>query len=261
MKKIKVSVLISLVVLFSACNSRPIHVFMAGDSTMAEKPLSKPVTDSVIGEVFDEVFLERGWGMFLPVYLKKNTELINLAQNGRSTRSFKEQGRWYQITEQLQAGDVVVIQFGHNDGSVNKADRYTPPEDYRSNLVQMVKDVRAKKAYPILCTSIAKRKFDQEGKIVSTHGVYPDIAKEVADSMHVPLVDLFQQTIDWLEAAGVEKSVQYFHKIPADGKSKLFPKGLDDNTHLNEQGAVIVAGFFAKAVKKQKIKPLSKYIR
>lgn len=240
---------------------RPVQVFMAGDSTMAEKPLTKSVTDSATGQKFEEKFLERGWGMLLPEYLDNKTVVRNFAQNGRSTRTFIEQGWWEKIITQVQPGDVVIIQFGHNDCAKDKPDRYTTPDDYRKNLIRFIDEVKAKKGYPILCTSIARRKFDASGKLVDTHGEYPPIVREVAQMKNVPMIDMQKQTTAWLEKEGVEPSKQYFHKIPADGSSKLYPKGLDDNTHLNEKGARIVAGFFAQEIKEKRVKPLAKHLK
>lgn len=252
-------VLILCAGLFSA-KQRPMQVFMAGDSTMAQKPLTKSVTDTLLDVTYEENFLERGWGMLLSEYLDDGAIVRNYAQNGRSTRTFIEQGWWDKIISQVQTGDAVIIQFAHNDCAINKPDRYTTPEDYRKNLIRFVDDVKAKKGKPILCTAIARRKFDKKAKLVDTHGVYPHITREVAHLNKVPMIDMQKMTTEWLEELGIEESRQYFHKIPADGSSKLFPKGLDDNTHLNEKGARIVAGFFALELQNKRINPISKHL-
>ena len=51
------------------------------------------------------------------------------------------------------------------DEAKEKADRYTPPTDYRNNLIKFVSEARAKKAIPVLLTPIMRRKFDKEGKL------------------------------------------------------------------------------------------------
>ena len=255
--KSKILVLLCLSALFLSFKTRPIHVFMAGDSTMANKLFYKSVTDSFTGEVTYEKFLERGWGQLLPEYFTDHVIVRNFAQNGRSTRTFISEGWWNKLISEVQKGDYVVIQFGHNDGAKNKPDGYTSPEDYRTNLIRFVDEVKAKGAIPIICTSVMRRKFDAEGKLVDTHGVYPEICREVARLKNVPLMDMQKQTTEWLEQQGPVKSKQYFHKIPA-GVSKLYPKGLDDNTHFNEKGARIVAGFFVQGLKEQQITPLVK---
>src|SRR3954447_14967760 len=124
-----------------AAQNKPITIFMAGDSTMAIKqPDKRP---------------ETGWGEMLGKYFKDGTAKIdNRAMNGRSTKSFISEGRWQAIINDVQKGDYVLIQFGHNDESKDKGERYTPLEDYRNNLTRFVEEVRAKGANPVLLTPV-----------------------------------------------------------------------------------------------------------
>src|SRR5438067_10884424 len=84
-----------------------ITIYMIGDSTMANKPLKAPNP-------------ERGWGQILPIYFKENVHIENHAQNGRSTKSFIDEGRWKTVLDRLRPGDYVIIQFGHNDEKKDK---------------------------------------------------------------------------------------------------------------------------------------------
>lgn len=251
----KLFAILIICIIFIAANTRPVHIFMAGDSTMANKPFYKNITDSLTAEITQEIFLERGWGQILPEFFTDQVIIKNLAQNGRSTKTFVSEGWWKKIIDNLEKNDYVIIQFGHNDSSLTKSGR-TTPEEYRSNLIRFVDEVKAKGGNPILCTSVARRKFDKDGKLVDTHGVYPDIVRELAKDKKVILIDLQKQTSDWLSAEGVAKSKLYFHKF-APGISKLFPKGLDDNTHFNEKGARKVAAFFVEGLKASKITDLT----
>src|SRR5207302_8667082 len=117
----------------------PITIYLAGDSTMAQKlPEKRP---------------ETGWGEMLGRFFQDGTVIIdNRAQNGRSTRTFISEGRWQAIVGAIQPGDYVLIQFGHNDESKEKVDRYTPPVDFRNNLIKFVSDVRAREATPVIRT-------------------------------------------------------------------------------------------------------------
>jgi lysophospholipase L1-like esterase len=81
--------------------ARPVHAFMIGDSTMADK---KPSTEP-----------ERGWGQMLQSFFKDSVKIVNYAQNGRSSKSFIDEGLWQAVLDGLQPGDYVIIQFGHND--------------------------------------------------------------------------------------------------------------------------------------------------
>ncbi|MEO8625039.1 MAG: GDSL-type esterase/lipase family protein, partial [bacterium] len=129
----------------------PITVYIAGDSTAAEKlPEKRP---------------ETGWGEMLGQYFRADeVRIANRALNGRSTRTFISEGKWRAITDSLNAGDYVLIQFGHNDEVPTKA-TYTPPADFTRNLTLMVNEVRAHKAIPVLLTPVYRRKFDQNGRI------------------------------------------------------------------------------------------------
>ncbi|NJL29323.1 MAG: hypothetical protein HC897_16275 [Thermoanaerobaculia bacterium] len=102
-------------------------LFLAGDSTMADKPkLDHP---------------ERGWGQLFRELVLPPLRLDNRAVNGRSTKSFRDQGHWSALLESLEAGDWVVIQFGHNDGKVSDPARFTEPDgEYRANLQRFVRE-------------------------------------------------------------------------------------------------------------------------
>lgn len=226
-------------------------ILMMGDSTMADKPLVKSVTDTITGETFEEPFLERGWGQLLPELVSEGTEVLNYGRNGRSTRTFIEEGLWTELYGNIAPGDVVIIQFGHNDGVITKRS-YTMPAQFRLNFVAFVNEVKDAGGYPVLCTPVARRRFDESGNLVPTHGEFPDIIRSVAKQTNVPLIDMEEMTSDWLQNAGEEGSKAFFHKLPA-GVSRLYPKGLDDNTHFNEEGARAVAQMFVREVKKQEL--------
>ena len=124
------SFFVLLFVSWSAYGEQPVTIHLAGDSTMAEKlPEKRP---------------ETGWGECLQSFFdEKRVVVKNYAKNGRSTRTFISEGLWSALLEQVKAGDYVMIQFGHNDESKEKVDRYTPPEDFRKNLIRFIEDVRA----------------------------------------------------------------------------------------------------------------------
>lgn len=256
----KITFVIGLALFFlMGFTAKPVKVLLAGDSTMADKPLFKSVKDTVSGETFEEAFLERGWGQLLPQFLSENAEVVNYARNGRSTRTFVEEGLWTELINNAGKGDIVIIQFGHNDEVPTKKS-YTNPAQFRLNFVAFVNEVKAKGAHPILCTSVARRKFDEQGNLVATHDEYPEMIRLVAAQENVPLIDMEVITSEWLQDAGVEESKSFFHKI-APGISRLYPKGLDDDTHFNEKGARIVAEFFVNEVKQQNIEEVLKLIK
>jgi lysophospholipase L1-like esterase len=249
MKKFLLSLILVVVVLWAmSCSDKSVRIFMAGDSTMADKPLYRTFTDSVTQEKYEEENPERGWGQLLPIYFNDKVEIHNHARNGRSTRTFISEGRWQTLVDSLQKGDYVIIQFGHNDQSRGKTDRYTPPEDYKRNLENFVADVRAKDATPVLCTPVVRRRFDTLGNFYDVHGVYPDLARKVAEEQQVLLADMHRSTEKLLQKYGKEESKSLFLHIPA-GIYRSLPNGKVDDTHFNEHGATIAAGLFVEDVK------------
>ena len=225
----------------------PITVYLAGDSTMAEKLENKRP--------------ETGWGEKLQQYFDtKKVKIDNRAQNGRSTKSFIDEGRWQKIVDDLKRGDYVFIEFGHNDEKIEDPKRYAAPNtDYRNNLIRFIKDVRAKKAFPVLLTSVMRRKFDESGNFVDTHGEYPDAVRKVAAELKVPLIDMHRLSEAIIKKYGVEDSRKLFLQLKA-GENANYPKGVEDNTHFNNFGAEEMAKAAVAEIEKQKIK-LRKYLK
>ncbi|WP_041523506.1 rhamnogalacturonan acetylesterase [Gilvimarinus agarilyticus] len=221
------------------------QVFMAGDSTMSIK------------EVKD--YPETGWGVPFSYFFAEDIVVDNRARNGRSTRTFKSEGRWQGIMDELQAGDYVFIQFGHNDQSEHKKDRYTPPADFGKNLEGFIADVRGKKAEPILLTPITRRYFNEQGVIEPTHGVYADLVRDVASEQKVTLLDMEAITREYFQAMGDDLSALRFMHIAPDLHPN-YPIGVNDNTHLNHLGAREVAQLVLTELKRQD-HPLAKQLR
>lgn len=241
------SVLFLLLLISGSVLARePITIYLAGDSTMAQKlPEKRP---------------ETGWGEALQKFFQEEKVRIeNHAQNGRSTRTFITEGRWQAIIDKLKKGDYVFIQFGHNDESKEKVDRYTPPEDYRRNLIKFITDVRAKKGIPILLTSVMRRRFAPDGKFLDTHGEYPDIVRAVAAENKVALLDMHRSSEKVVKQYGVEGSRQLFLQL-APGENPNYPKGIEDNTHFKPLGADEMARLAVAAMRQQKI-GLVKYLK
>ncbi len=244
----KASILIVMIAaVFAGCNTqKPVTVYMVGDSTMADR--------------YDTIETpERGWGQVFPTYLNENVTIKNHAKNGRSTKSYLDEGRWDNVMETLGKGDIVIIQFGHNDAKESDTVRFCPPDKYAENLRLMISQAKSVGALPILCTPIARRHF-KNGELEYVHGDYPDAAKKVAAEENVPLVDMTAKTMEWLGELGDEGSQPYFVYIMAPGEYSKYPEGKTDNTHLRLAGALHVAQMFAQAVKEQGIEPLNRYV-
>jgi lysophospholipase L1-like esterase len=186
---------------------------------------------------------------FFPELLKEHITLENHAVNGRSTKSFIDEGRWQAVFDSLRQGDYVFIQFGHNDQKSEDPARYAAPQTaYRHNLERFISETRQKNATPVLFTSIVRRKFDDTGRLTDTHGDYPPAAREVASAMQVTLIDLEQLTRNLVEGTGDEASKAiYLWTEP----SERFPKGRQDDTHLSLEGARQVSWMAGEELKKK----------
>lgn len=226
-------------------SGRKTTIFIAGDSTAQTYREEK---DGLI----------KGWGQMLPLFLDNKIALSNHAMGGRSTKSFIAEGRWDSLISQVRAGDFVLIQFGHNDAST-KPERHASYEDYRKNLVKFITDVRAKKATPILLTSVVMRTFVKGNLVDDRLKGYPVIVRQLAREMNVPLVDINLKTRDFITLLGDSASIPYYrHVKPGEDPKK--PEGLVDDTHTMEKGATNVAKFVAEGLQELNIKGLSKHI-
>lgn len=236
---------LSLAGALSAATQPVPRVHLIGDSTMANKPLDLP---------------ERGWGMsFAPLFVDP-TAVRNHAVNGRSTKSFIAEGRWATVVAQLQPGDFALIQFGHNDEKTEDATRGTDPATtFRDNLRRFIRETRAARATPILATPVARRKFDPDGRVIATHGAYPDAIRAVAAAEGIALVDLERATSAWLQAAGDEPSKKFFMWLKP-GEHPQYPAGLQDDTHFVAAGADHVAALAADALRAQN-HPLARWLK
>jgi lysophospholipase L1-like esterase len=114
-----------------------------------------------------------------------------------------------------------------------------PFGSFKQNFERFVRDVREKKALPILATPIARRRFDKDGKFFDTHGDYPEAIRQVAKEQGVPLLELHTKTCELLKQLGPEQSIKLFNYATPGEYAKL-PEGLKDDTHLNAFGATRV---------------------
>lgn len=272
MRKLKniIYLLIVVITLSAFKRDNTITIFMIGDSTMANKPIKN-------GN------LERGWGMALQCYFDEGIIVDNHAVNGRSSKSFIDEGRWKVVVDKIKPGDYVFIQFGHNDEKP-KADRHTDPgSTFDDNLRKFIRETREKGGIPVLFNSVVRRNFlksapdndddealrnttgptkiqsNEEGDIlVDTHGDYVVAPRNVAKEMNVPFVDANKITHDLEQGFGKEKSKK-LHMWFLPGEEPSVPKGRQDNTHYSVYGAHVVARLLTDAIAKE-VPALRKHI-
>lgn len=269
MKKVLSFMLVSVCLLLMTSSSKQTTIFVIGDSTAAEKsnPSSNP---------------ERGWGMVLQGCFDEGILVDNHAVNGRSSKSFRDEGRWQKVLDRIRPGDYVIIQFGHNDEKPNPVLHTDVGSTFDANLARYVEETRSKGGIPVLMNSVVRRlwyvdkmKNDDDEKLrgttfaneeiinsdtlVDTHGAYIVAPRQVARKMRVAFVDANKITHDIETRMGAIDS-RRLHMWFRPGEMASIPQGRQDNTHYNAFGAHVVANALADALADQ-IPALRKHVR
>jgi len=215
---------------------KQITIFMLGNSTMADKPYRNGNP-------------EKGWGQVFPLYFNENIKIKNFAVNGRSTKSFIDEGRWETVKKLIKPGDYVFIEFGHNDEKKEDPKRFTDPNtDFKKNLEIFVTETTERGGHPVLITPIYRRKFDASGSPEDTHGLYPGAVKDVASKLKVPLIDLHSKSGALLRKYGAENSKKlYLWVLP--GEYDSVKVGLQDDTHFSAVGAFRICDLVVEELK------------
>lgn len=265
---------------FTTKEKRP-TIFMIGDSTMANKPI-------------EGNNLERGWGQMLSGYLTDDILVRNFAINGRSSKSFIDEGVWNKVLAEIKPGDYVFIQFGHNDEKADSTRHTKPGSTFDDNLRKFVSESKAKGAIPVLLNSIVRRNFgtntdsktitgavnqddqmisanldakkeasanppEEEGTtLIDTHGEYLNSPRNVAKELNVHFVDMNKITHDIVSNLGSRDSKKLYMWV-APNTIPAIPKGREDNTHLNVYGARLFAKKALEAVV-EIVPSLSQYV-
>lgn len=232
-------------------------IFMVGDSTMANKKI-------------DGGKKERGWGMVLKCFFDDDIVIDNHAINGRSSKSFIDEGRWDVVKSRIQKGDYVIIQFGHNDEKPQPARHTEPGTTFDANLRKMVRETREQGGIPILMNAVARRNFykvapenkddeklrntvgatavpEESDTLYDTHGAYLLSPRNVARETGARFIDANAITSQLEQSLGKHESKK-LHMWFLPGEEPSVPQGRQDNTHYNVYGAHVVARLLSKAI-------------
>lgn len=210
-------------------------VFIAGDSTASEYG--------------PERYPRMGWGQVLGDFYGEGINVVDLAISGRSARSYIDEGLFAELEKQLDQGDILLIQFGHNDQKAHSPERYAPADTaFKNYLRQYIDMARDKGANPVLLTSIVRRKFE-DGKLKPTHGQYPQAVRDLAAETGVGLIDMTHLSRQFVSRLGEQESKAiYLHSEGADGP-------IEDNTHFSERGAYAMAAMVEQGLDTLQIVP------
>lgn len=259
-----------------------IRVFIAGDSTASNYDV--------------DVNPRMGWGQVFDRKLKdKHVQVVNVAQSGRSSRSFINEGWFGMIGQEIRKGDYLLVQFGHNDEKcgyepprpapardlIDIANLCTYPGDgagvpaemsFRKTLEKYIALAKNAGATPVLITPVTRRSF-KNGKIgATTHtwgrgkvpGDYSQTIRDTAKANKVALVDLDTLSMDFFNKMGEQESLNYYLAVdPARYPYYAGKTGTNikpDNTHFQEKGAEAIAGLVVDGIKADKL-PLAKHLK
>ncbi len=214
-----------------ALKNKALTVFLAGNSTVVDQE-NEPYAS---------------WGQMITRYFDNNVLIANYAESGESLLSFKNARRLDKILSLMKEGDYLFIEFGHNDQKLSGegVGAYTSFSDL---LKEFIAAVQLKGGIPVLVSPMHRRFFDDEGKVMHTHGDYPDAVRKVAKDENIALIDLNQMSKIVYEAWGPEESKNAFVHYPA-GTFPNQDKALEDNTHFNNYGAWIMALCIMKGIR------------
>lgn len=192
----------------------------------------------------------RGWGWALPEYVREGVSVSNHGLSGTSTKSFWDQKLFEPIEAGMQSGDLLLIQFGHNDEKEDEERHTDPDTTYTENLKRYCDIAISKGATPVLMTPVSRRFFLDDGiNMLYTHGEYPAAVRRLAAKEDITLCDLKQLSRDLylrLKADLAEKLFVVLEK----GEHPDFPDGHVDKTHFNAVGAAIIARLVADDLRK-----------
>jgi len=155
---------------------------------------------------------------------------------------------------QIQPGDYLFIQFGHND----QKPKAVSLDDYKTLLADAIAATRAKGAIPVLVTSMNRRTFDADKRITNSLSPYTEAVREVAAAQHTDLIDLNAMSKTLFEAMGPEASKKAFMHYPAN----VYPnqtEAINDDTHFNSYGAYELARCVVHGIRAGKL-PLKKFL-
>lgn len=208
-------------------------IFMIGDSTMKYNNFFR--------------YPQTGWGQVLHLFTKNEWLVEDHAENGRSTKSFIEEGRFDAVLNKMETGDFVICQFGHNDEKIQDPTRYTTPYGtYQENLKYFADKVKERGGHIVYATSITRHKFEN-GVCINSHEDYPKAMLDFCRENNYTCIDLNQLTMDLYTNLGEEESKKY-HMIFPENTYHNYPEGKDDHSHLVYVGALMVCELFVRAI-------------
>jgi fibronectin type 3 domain-containing protein/lysophospholipase L1-like esterase len=238
-------------------------------NTPAAKPTIFIASDSTV-QTYDAFYYpQTGWGQVLhsffgefvgeyeaencnysqaQVYETENVVIENRAIGGRSSKSFIEEGKLDDLLEDVKPGDYVLVQWGHNDATYSRPNRYVSSSDFSKYIQTYVDGVRQRGGTPVLVTPVARYSPNPDGTFNSSFEAYRQVMLAMSTEQNIPLLDLTSASIELCEALGVEGAKALFLHLAAGDYDGYYSGGVSDSTHLQYYGAYKFAQCVAKLI-------------
>lgn len=202
-------------------------IHLIGDSTVAAcPPHESPMA---------------GWGQVLANLIEHRLgvqlTVKNHAKSGASSNSYIEEGLFDKAFHEVMEGDVVLIQFGHND---QKDYGTKTAQVYTDTLTRYLNQAYQCKARAILVTPVHRRFFKETGEVRNTLDDFPGAVRQLSQDYGCPCIDLSKITERLYSLFGIEGSKRLFVHFDK-GDNDNYPNGVADNTHFSYEGAKCVA--------------------
>ncbi len=240
-----------------------------------EKPTVFVASDSTV-QTYDEYYYpQTGWGQVVSSYFgdlveerecdncdygqsqtyeTTNVVVENRALGGRSSKSFIEEGKLDDILEDVKPGDYLLVQWGHNDATASRPNRYVSSSDFAQYIMAYVEGAYQRGAIPVLVTPVMRYSYkaDADGNLISFNSdfeAYRQVVLQLAQENNIPYVDLTQRSMDVCNDFGIEGSKMLFLKLEAGEVSTgAYANGVNDSTHLSYYGALQFAKCVAQGI-------------
>ena len=240
-----------------------------------DKPTIFVASDSTVQTYDSYYYPQTGWGQVLSTYFGEfveerecdtcgysqsqtyetaNVIVENRSIGGRSSKSFIDEGKFDDILEDIKPGDYLLVQWGHNDATYSRPNRYVSADDFEKWMMVYVNGALERGATPVLVTPVARYSYttNPDGSLnsfASNFEAYRQVMLRLAAQYNIPYVDLTQRSIDVCNSFGIEGSKMLFLKLAAGEVSTgAYAGGVDDSTHLQYYGALKFAQCVAEGI-------------
>lgn len=216
------------------------RIFIAGDSTAVTRPASHlPMA---------------GWAQALPLFLTEEVEVVNCARARASSKSFRERGRLQWILDNMSPGDYLIFGFGQIDWKPDPGLHTDPFGSFLEHMRAYATGARAAQSHPVVLLPFERRRVDRHGNVARFLGDYPTAMRQLAQEEHLPVIDLYGQSLAWWEELGPENSKHVFTYLrPGEPLQEIVQDA--DNVHVRAEGAIECARYVARSLLTQQLVP------